>query len=123
MPNRPPTPCAKQGCPELTRDRYCPAHAKEDARNYERYRRDPATAKRYGGVWRKIRLVYLADHPLCEDCEKQGRLTPAEEVHHIKPLTDDPSRAGSGTHDFSNLRALCTSCHSAITARAHIARK
>ncbi|MBS3976426.1 MAG: HNH endonuclease [Syntrophomonadaceae bacterium] len=32
-------------------------------------------------------------------------------VHHIKPL------AQGGTNDDNNLRALCTSCHSEITAR------
>jgi 5-methylcytosine-specific restriction protein A len=32
-------------------------------------------------------------------------------VHHILPL------ARGGTHDRSNLMSLCTSCHSAITAK------
>ncbi|HOE18067.1 MAG TPA: HNH endonuclease [Syntrophorhabdaceae bacterium] len=38
-------------------------------------------------------------------------MTPAEEVHHIIPLSK------GGTHDESNLMSLCTSCHSEITAR------
>ena len=39
----------------------------------------------------------------------EGRLTPAEEVHHILPL------ASGGTNDEGNLMALCKSCHSSIT--------
>jgi len=34
----------------------------------------------------------------------------AQEVHHIKLL------AQGGTNDYDNLRAVCCSCHSSITA-------
>lgn len=111
MPYRPKRPCSYPGCPNLTDGRFCEKHAKEEARRYERFQRDPATRKRYGGVWRKVRAAYLAVHPLCERCERQGKITPSEEVHHIKPLPE------GGTNEFSNLMALCTSCHSEITAR------
>lgn len=111
MPYRPKRPCSYPGCPNLTDGRFCEKHAKEEARRYEHFQRDPATRKRYGGVWRKIRAVYLASHPLCERCKRQGKITPAEEVHHMRPLSE------GGTNDFSNLMALCTSCHSEITAR------
>jgi DNA polymerase-1 len=43
--------------------------------------------------------------------------TPAQEVHHIKPLAD------GGTHDERNLMALCTPCHSGITLTANNKRK
>lgn len=38
-------------------------------------------------------------------------MTAAAEVHHIVPLS------AGGTHDESNLMALCKPCHSRITAR------
>ncbi|MBS3976862.1 MAG: HNH endonuclease [Syntrophomonadaceae bacterium] len=38
-------------------------------------------------------------------------MTPTQEVHHVKPL------AQGGTNDDDNLTALCTSCHSEITAK------
>jgi 5-methylcytosine-specific restriction protein A len=79
-------------------------------RQYNHYGRDPETNKRYGRAWKKIRARFLSKHPLCEQCKKAGRLTPAEEVHHILPLAD------GGTNDESNLMALCKSCHSKITA-------
>ena len=50
-------------------------------------------------------------HPLCEMCRREGRVTAAAEVHHIVPLS------AGGTHDESNLMALCKPCHSRITAR------
>ena len=109
MPYKPKKPCAYPGCPELTDVRFCEKHAKQDARDYERYRRDPATRKRYGRAWKRIRDRYVASHPLCEECEKHGRVTPAEEVHHILPLSQ------GGTHAEENLMALCTPCHSGIT--------
>lgn len=110
MPRLPKRPCSFPGCPKLTDGRYCEAHAKHEARRYERYDRDPETRRRYGSAWRKIRARFVAEHPLCEECLKQKRLTPTEEVHHILPL------AHGGTHDASNLMALCKSCHSKITA-------
>jgi 5-methylcytosine-specific restriction protein A len=89
---------------------YCAEHAQVENRRYNRYQRDPDTAKRYGGAWRKIRDRFIAAHPLCELCQQDGRLTPAELVHHKTKLTD------GGTHDWSNLQALCGSCHSRLHA-------
>ncbi|MBU5426166.1 HNH endonuclease [Tissierella pigra] len=111
MPKKPKRPCSSPGCPELTDERFCPEHAKKEASRYEKYQRDPETRKRYGRAWKRIRDRYITAHPLCEECKRQGKLTPAAEVHHILPL------ARGGTHDESNLMALCTPCHSAITAR------
>ena len=109
MPYKPKKPCAHPGCSKLVTRRFCEDHAKQDAREYEKYRRDPETRKRYGRAWKRIRDRYIAAHPLCEQCSRDGRLTPAQEVHHIKPL------ANGGTHDVGNLMALCTACHSGIT--------
>lgn len=110
MPRKPKRPCSYPACPELTEGRYCDTHAKLAARHYERYQRDPDTKRRYGSQWRKIRDAYIAAQPLCERCKDEGRLTPAEEVHHIMPLSK------GGTHDQDNLMALCKPCHSRITA-------
>lgn len=111
MPRKPKRPCSYPGCPELTDSRFCPAHEKQEAQRYEKYQRDPATRKRYGRTWKRIRDCYIAAHPLCEECSKANRLMPAEEVHHIVPLSK------GGTHAERNLMSLCTSCHSEITAR------
>jgi len=109
MPYKPKRPCSHPGCPKLSDGRFCEVHAKQDAQEYERYRRDPDTRKRYGRAWKRIRDRYISKHPLCEQCEEDEVLTPAQEVHHIIPLSE------GGTHDEGNLKALCSSCHSGIT--------
>ena len=109
MPKQPRRPCGFPGCPNLTDGRFCKTHAKQENRRYERYQRDPATKRRYGRAWQRIRDRYAAAHPFCEECYKRGVLTPTEEIHHIKPLSH------GGTHADDNLMALCKPCHSRIT--------
>ena len=111
MPMKPKHPCAHPGCPMLTDGRFCPEHERQEAKRYEKYQRDPATRKRYGRTWKRIRDKYIAAHPLCAQCKKAGKLTPTAEVHHIVPLTR------GGTNAWENLMSLCSSCHSEITAR------
>ena len=109
LPRKPKRPCSYPGCGNLTDGRYCEEHRQIAERHYNKYQRDPDTNQRYGRAWRRIRARYIQAHPLCEQCKSEGRLTPAEEVHHILPLAD------GGTHDAGNLMALCKSCHSSIT--------
>jgi 5-methylcytosine-specific restriction protein A len=112
MPRKPKRPCSFFGCPRLTDGRFCKEHAKLEAQRYERYGRDPAAKKRYGRAWKRIRGRYIRAHPLCERCAKDMKITPAEEVHHIKPLSN------GGTNDEDNLMSLCKSCHSLISAES-----
>ena len=111
MPYKPAKPCAHPCCPALTRNRYCEAHARQEARRYERQQRDPATAKRYGHSWQVIRTAYLSAHPLCELCLAAGKCVPAVLVHHRTPLAD------GGDNSEGNLQSLCQNCHSAHHAR------
>ena len=110
MPYKSKRPCSYTGCQELTNDRYCDKHRKEMDRKYNK-ERAPLKKKRYGKQWKKIRNRYIIAHPLCERCKSGGKLTSAQEVHHVKPLSK------GGTHDEFNLMSLCTSCHSTITAK------
>jgi 5-methylcytosine-specific restriction protein A len=82
VPYKAKKPCAFPGCPKLTDGRYCEEHSKTEAKRYNRYDRDPDSGRRYSDTWKKIRAVFLAAHPLCELCQKDGRLTPAALVHH-----------------------------------------
>ena len=111
MPRKPKHPCAYPGCKELTEKRYCPEHLKLTNKQYERYGRDPATKNRYGRAWHRIRTSYAKEHPFCELCMKDGILTPTDQVHHIRPLSE------GGSHSRDNLMALCTSCHSRVHAQ------
>jgi len=112
MPRKPKRPCGHPGCPHLTDGQYCEEHRREENTRYNKYERDPESNRRYGRAWKRVRELYIAAHPLCEECLKQGRITPAEEVHHILPLSR------GGTNDTANLMALCKPCHSSITARS-----
>ena len=107
---KPTRPCSFPGCPNLTDRRFCPEHEKLEAQRSERYDRDSATKRRYGRAWKRIRDSYAAEHPLCEVCLAKGVYTPTEEIHHKLPLSQ------GGTHDRSNLMALCKECHARIHA-------
>lgn len=55
----------------------------------------------------------IEEHPLCEDCAKEGKLTFATEVHHVRPIQtmrnlDDMERLA---YDPGNLACLCHDCH------------
>lgn len=105
MPKKPLQPCVYPNCPRLSDKRYCEEHRKVVAKTYERYTRNPTIKKKYGRQWKRIRDRYVSLHPFCERCLDEGKLTPVDEVHHILPV------ARGGSHDESNLRSLCRSCH------------
>ena len=105
MPSKPKKPCAYPGCPALVAGRYCEEHARKVNSDYEKFSRDKQTKHRYGRAWKRIRDKYASEHPFCELCFGRGLAVPVEEIHHKKPLSE------GGTHDRSNLIALCKSCH------------
>ena len=108
MPRKPKRPCAYPGCPNLTERQYCPNHEKTARRQYDRNQRDPHVNKTYGRAWKRIRDRYASEHPLCEMCLAEGRVTLMDEVHHILPV------ARGGRHNKGNLMSLCRSCHNKI---------
>lgn len=112
MPMKPMTPCSHPGCPELSAGRYCDKHQKQVTKEYD-LRRGSATQRGYDGLWRKARWRYLAEHPLCVECKKAGKLTPANTIDHIKPHKGDKALFW----DESNWQSLCHRCHSVKTAK------
>ena len=113
MPYKSKVPCKYPGCKELipAGSMYCREHAALRNSQYEKYGRDKNAKRRYGRAWKRIRDKYAAEHPFCEQCYARGVLVPTEEIHHKLPLSE------GGTHDRSNLIALCKSCHSQIHAK------
>ena len=102
--------CAEAGCTALVRTARCKEHKRVVNRAANEKRADPFyTASK----WRKLRHVYLAQHPLCEACLQRDYNTPATEVHHIQKRTEYPELA----YAWDNLEALCKPCHSRETAR------
>ena len=60
-------------------------------------------------TWRyvKMRKRFLAEHPLCAECERQGVVTPAQELDHIIPVEKAPELFW----DVENLQGLCKRDH------------
>lgn len=68
-------------------------------------------------AWRKLREVYLKQNPLCEECIKKNKVTPATSVHHRQ----SPFSKGQVNQylflDYENLESVCHECHSIIHAK------
>jgi len=108
MPRKPKRPCSVSGCPNLTDEQYCEEHRIQERRKYDRYERSPDVHKQYGSAWQRVRKQYALAHPYCEQCFREGRMTPVDEVHHILPISK------GGKHNKENLMSLCQSCHTKI---------
>ena len=64
--------------------------------------------------WRKLRDIYMMEHPLCERCLEKGITKVAEDCHHKKsPFMDGLSMCErlELLTDYDNLEALCRDCH------------
>ncbi|HWX48139.1 MAG TPA: HNH endonuclease signature motif containing protein [Roseomonas sp.] len=90
-----------------------PIEAKRQHRAVFDAQRGSASSRGYDRQWRRLRDVVLAEEPLCRFCLELGRLTPAREVDHIEPIARRPDLRLVRT----NLRPLCTPCHSRRTGR------
>ena len=105
-PWKPASPCPVFPCKHF---RPCPVHTRA-----ERWpdTRPNAGQRGYGHDWRVRRARILKrDGGLCVPCRKEGRLTPAVMVDHIKP------KYLGGTDDDANLRAICRRCHDRKTGQ------
>lgn len=114
MPFKPKSPCHEKGCVNVCEygEMYCAEHLHKYKRNVDAMR-GSANSRGYNAEWRRERARYLNEHPLCEECRKQGRYTAATEVHHIRAHRGDQTLFW----DRSNWQALCKACHSAKTRR------
>lgn len=108
MPMAAPHPCATPGCRELVpRGRArCNAHERMRAAR-DRERRGSAHERGYTARWQRYRLTFLAQHPLCAECERAGRIVPATVVDHVVPHKGDEALFW----DHANHRPLCKPCH------------
>lgn len=64
-------------------------------------------------LWKRLRDAHLREHPLCEVCELEGRVTLAEDCHHIVSFTKGRNELEMKTLAFdpNNLISLCKGCH------------
>lgn len=102
----PKRPCSYPGCPVLVEHGYCDRHKKG--------RRGTSASRGYGYRWRKYTKRYLAENPLCVECEKEGIVAEATDVDHKVAVKgpDDPL-----FWEPKNHQGLCHPHHSMKTAR------
>ncbi len=115
MPYKPGHNCAVYGCPGIAKPgrQYCEKHAAMEPPK-DAYDPDRSAYRRgYGKKWEAARKRYLASHPLCVECQKEGRYVQATDVDHIIPHRGDMALFW----DEGNWQALCHSCHSIKTNR------
>lgn len=68
--------------------------------------------------WKELRKKKLNANPICEDCEVNGIVEPATEIHHVIPAETalNVDEMEGLMFDYDNLRSLCKECH----ANAHV---
>ena len=104
MPRTPKRPCRYPGCPNLCdKGVYCSQHMQFSSDRM----RGGAESRGYDARWRKARTAFLQRNPLCNECMKRGKITPATVVDHIIPHRGDRKLFW----DESNWQPLCKCCH------------
>lgn len=103
--------CRKQGCQNLTDSGYCPDH-QQQAQAYDQHR-ESAAKRGYDARWRKARLNFLKQHPLCVECLDKGFVIAATDVDHIVAHKGDKQLFW----DPKNWQPLCKSHHSMKTVK------
>ena len=61
--------------------------------------------------WKRLRELYLDEHPVCERCLAAGLVSVAEHVHHKIELTEENVKDPNISLNPNNLEALCFDCH------------
>jgi 5-methylcytosine-specific restriction enzyme A len=108
-------PCSIPGCPELTHGGPCESHRRSRQREHDV--RGGKTAERgYDARWRRARLIFLQEHPVCADPfgDHEGRATLAVCVDHIVAHKGDMELFW----DQNNWQPLCLRCNSKKAAKA-----
>jgi 5-methylcytosine-specific restriction protein A len=108
--------CSHPGCSELTRGARCEVHQRERKQQEYRERENPWLHMYHDPRWNNpdwgLRAQQLRKEPLCAECLKEGRVTVANVVDHVKKHGGDAALF----YDPSNLNSLCKRHHDVKTA-------
>ena len=109
----PSKPCARPSCPNLSSlgKPYCSKCEQAKVKQYDRSR-NKEWQHLYGSRWQKARKGFLAQHPLCVECLKNGITKGANVVDHHIPHKGNIKKFW----DVSNWQSLCVRCHNKKTA-------
>jgi len=102
-----PRPCTYPGCQTLVTDGSgrCARHPREPW-----VHKPDAPPRVRGRRLQRQRARLFAEHPLCAECDRHGRVRPAVIRDHIIPLAE------GGTDEPTNIQGLCQTCSDAKTA-------
>ncbi len=120
MVTAPGKPCAALGCGKRIEygQRHCERHEGIDGKRHDE-RRGSAAARGYDSRWGKARKAWLMEHPLCAECERQGRVRAGVLVDHIVPHKGNQELFWNTT----NWQSLCRTCHDEKTKKEMIEEK
>jgi 5-methylcytosine-specific restriction enzyme A len=82
VPSTPLRPCGHPGCGKLVKQGRCELHRKQECKEVD-VRRGSAHERGYTAQWAKYSKARLRQYPLCMECGRQGRITPATCTDHI----------------------------------------
>lgn len=110
----PSKPCHAPRCVNKVKGRtYCRDHSHLSTSKFQNKQGKPDPfylTKR----WRNTTTAYRKVHPLCEKCEREDRIRPANVTDHKQDWKE-----GGAKYDWNNLEALCHSCHNTKTGRGN----
>lgn len=76
--------------------------------------------------WKQLRNAYLMEHPLCEECLKEQKITASTKenplhVHHIQSPFNETNELKKWELllDYNNLQTLCDKCHQKKHIKKH----
>ena len=72
-------------------------------------------ARGYDWKWTKLSKSFRTEHPMCQVCLRNNRITPAVEVHHLESIASAPHLR----LEWNNLLAVCKPCHLEVEGRGH----
>lgn len=87
---------------------------------YQKHGKNKEISKIYNTTeWVNLRKAYLMEHPLCEKCLEDDKITPATEVHHVYEISngkdvEEMKDIALNPWKYSGLQALCSECHQKI---------
>ena len=106
MPSFPRRGCRATGCPKMAEpgQQFCKEHTPI---RIDYGHSKSANERGYTYKWQKASRAYLRAHPLCAECQRNGRYVTATVVDHITPHRGDSKLFW----DESNWQPLCKNCH------------
>ena len=79
-------------------------------------RKEDSMPEYHSHRWTRMSRAFRRDHPLCAECQRNGRIAEAQVTDHIIP----PWVAGVDFWDENNWQPLCRRCNLAKGARDRV---